>query len=338
MKRLNDYRIGRAPTHRPRSPWQPVARVAQVARLCANAAAFAALWLGLPDGPRPTQAQPHETREAAAAPAAAEAGAAAALPAELAKLATLPASQQARGLRAAARQGALEKLDDATLTALFQSLDPQAVPDYIAAGPIGYPSYEFTMLRQERIDGKWSDKPDHMLVKVTREPLRVYAKWLPDGAHGGQEVIYDSTKRADEMYGHLGGLLGKLPMWTALDGTLARAQSNHQVRDLGTEFIANLYLSEARKYRDAGVQKPTRIEAKTIGGVRVIALTYETPGRPLFYAKRATLGLDLRQPYFRTVESYDNDGRIFERVIFEKITPKSLGDSEFDPKNSDYHF
>ncbi|AOK47206.1 hypothetical protein WT60_10395 [Burkholderia sp. MSMB617WGS] len=272
--------------------------------------------------------------------AAVESGAPdAALAPELAKVAKLPVDQQARWLRTAAREGALEKLDDATLTALFKSLDPQTVPEYVAAGPIGYSSYEFTMLRQERLSGKWSDTPDHMLVKVTRGPLRVYAKWLPDSAHSGQEVIYDSTKRADEMYGHLGGLLGKVPMWTALDGALSRAQSNHQVRDLGTEFVANLYLSEAKKYREAGVLKPTHVEAKTIKGVRVVALTYETPGgRPQFYAKKETLGLDLRQPYFRTVESYDNDGHVFEKVVFERITPKSFDETAFDPKNPEYKF
>lgn len=302
-------------------------------RRLARASAAAALSLMLGHGAAHAQAN-------AEAPAAVESGAPdSALPPELEKVAKLPVDQQTRWLRTAARQGTLEKLDDATLTALFKSLDPQTVPDYVAAGPIGHPSYEFTMLRQERISGKWSDTPDHMFVKVTRSPLRVYAKWLPDGAHSGQEVIYDSTKRVDEMYGHLGGLLGKLPMWTAVDGTLARAQSNHQVRDLGTEFVANLFLSEAKKYRDAGVLKPTHVEAKTVKGVRVVALTYESPGgRPQFYAKKETLGLDLRQPYFRTVESYDNDGRVFEKVVFEKITPKSLDETAFDPKNPDYKF
>jgi hypothetical protein len=278
----------------------------------------------------------------AAGPAAADAtpaAEAAALPPDLAKVVKLPVEQQSRWLRTAARQGTLEKLDDATLTALFTALDPLAVPGYIAAGPNGYPSYEFTMRREERIRGKWPDTPDHMLVRTTREPLRIYAKWLPDGAHAGQETIYDATKRSDEMYGHLGGLLGKIPMWTAIDGTLARSQSNHQVRDLGTEYIANQYLTEGKKYLEAGVSRPTHVEVKTLGGVRVVALTYETPtGRPQFYAKKETLGLDLRQPYFRTVESYDNDGRIFERIVFEKIAPKPFDDATFDPKNPEYKF
>ena len=277
--------------------------------------------------------QAQETTDAASAAAGVT------LPADLAKVTREPVAQQARWLRTAAQRGTLAQLDDATLTALFKALDPLAVPLYIRNGPNGYPAYQFTMVRQERISGKWSDTPDRMLVKTTREPLRVYAKWLPGGAHAGQETIYDTTQRKDEMYGHLGGLLGKIPLWTALDGALARAQSNHQVKDLGTEFITNLYLTEGKKYQEAGVQRPTQVEAKTIGGVRVVALTYETPtGRPQFYAKKETLGLDLHAPYFRTVESYDNDGRIFERIVIEKIAPATLDESAFDPKNPDYAF
>jgi hypothetical protein len=265
--------------------------------------------------------------------------AAAPLPAELARVTRQPAAAQARWLRKAAQQGTLARLDDATLTALFEALDPQTLPAYIRNGPNGYPSYEFTMSRQERIRGKWSDTPDHMLVKTTREPRRVYAKWLPDGAHAGQEILYDASLRPDEMYGHLGGLLGKVSIWSQLDGVLARDQSNHQVKDLGTEFIANLYLSEAKKYRDAGVERPAHVDVRTIDGVRVVALTFESPtGQPQFYAKQETLGLDLREPYFRTIESYDNDGRIFEKIVIEQIAPKTFDDSAFDPKNPDYKF
>jgi hypothetical protein len=251
----------------------------------------------------------------------------------------LTLDQQVKWLRAAQQSGALEKLDDAQLVALFQSLDPLALPRYIKEGPNGYPSYEFTMSRSERVRGQWPDKPDHMLVRLTRDPLRIYAKWLPDGAHAGQEILYDESKRSDEMYGHLGGIMNVMPMWTSLDGTLARSQSNHQLRDLGTEYIASQYLAEGKKYIEAGLPRSTQVEVKTLDGVRVVTFTFETPtGQPQFYAKKETLGLDLRHPYFRTVESYDNDGKLFERVVFETITPKSFDDATFDPKNKAYKF
>jgi hypothetical protein len=251
----------------------------------------------------------------------------------------LTLDQQVKWLRAAQQSRTLEKLDDAQLVALFQSLDPLALPRYINEGPNGYPSYEFTMSRSERIRGPWPDKPDHMLVRLTRDPLRIYAKWLPDGAHAGQEILYDESKRSDEMYGHLGGIMNVMPLWTSLDGTLARSQSNHQLRDLGTEYIAGQYLAEGKKYTEAGLPRSTQVEVKTLDGVRVVAFTFETPtGQPQFYAKKETLGLDLRHPYFRTVESYDNDGKLFERIVFETITPKSFDDATFDPKNKAYKF
>jgi hypothetical protein len=256
-----------------------------------------------------------------------------------AQVGKLTLDQQVKWLRAAQQSGTLEKLDDAQLVQLFESLDPLALPRYIKEGPNGYPSYEFTMARRERIRGQWPDKADHMLVRIAHDPLRIYAKWLPGGAHAGQEVIYDESKRSDEMYGHLGGLLSVMPVWASLNGVLAHAQSHHQVRDLGTEYIAGQYLAEGRKYIEAGLPRSTLVEVKTIDGVRVVAFTFETPiGQPQFYAKKETLGLDLRHPYFRTVESYDNDGKIFEEIVFETITPKTFDESTFDPKNKAYKF
>ena len=257
----------------------------------------------------------------------------------VAQVGKLTLDQQVKWLRAAQQSGMLEQLEDAQLVALFQSLDPLTLPRYIKEGPNGYPSYEFTMSRSERIRGVWPDKPDHMLVRVAHEPLRIYARWLPDGAHAGQEIIYDESKRTDEMYGHLGGFMNVMPLWTSLTGALARSQSNHSVRDLGTEYIADQYLSEGKKYTEAGLPRSTQIAVKTIDGVRVVAFTFETPvGQPQFYAKKETLGLDLRHPFFRSVESYDNDGKIFEQIVFENITPKTFDDSTFDPKNKAYHF
>jgi hypothetical protein len=78
---------------------------------------------------------------------------------------------------------------------------------------------------------------------------------------------------------------------------------------------------------------------KTIDGVRVVTFTYETPtGQPAFYAKKEILGLDLRLPIFRTVESFDNDGDVFESVAFERIEEKSFDDLTFDPHNPEYRF
>jgi hypothetical protein len=256
-----------------------------------------------------------------------------------AQVGKLPLDGQVRWLTHAARSGMLANMSDTALISLFKSLDPLALPRYLKNGPNGYPSYEFTMLRRERIHGMWPTEADHMLVRVTRDPLRVYAKWLPDGGHAGQEILYDESARPNEMYGHLGGLLKVIAIWTSLDGSLARSQSRHSVRDLGTEYLTQQFLAEGKKFADAGVTRANNIEGKTIDGARVVAFTYETPsGQPDFYAKKEILGLDLRRPYFRTAESFDNDGKIFESIVFQNIAPKTFDDATFSPKNPAYNF
>lgn len=256
-----------------------------------------------------------------------------------ARIGALPLDAQVRWLQQAARAGTLEQLDDTQLVALFEALDPLALGRYIEAGPNGYTSCEFTMRREERIHGAWPARPDHMLVRLSHEPLRIYARWLPDGAHAGQEVLYDASKRRDELYGHLGGLFSPISIWAGLNGTLAQAQSRHRLTDLGTEYIARSFIAEGQHFAEAGITKPARIEAQTIDGVRVIAFTYASPpGASGFYAQRETLGLDLRHPWFRTIESYDEHGQLFERIVFEQIEPKSFDALTFDPKNPDYRF
>jgi hypothetical protein len=342
QKRLHSARIGGFGEGN--SQGEPAARSARVARLrpliaatlfaLVSAAVSNAVFAQTDDA---TSATPSSAATATAAASAANETQAPSVPPSQAGKLTL--DQQVRWLRQAQQSGALEKLDDAQLVALFQSLDPLTLPRYIQEGPNAYPSYEFTMLRWERIKGSWPDKPDHMLVRLAQDPLRIYAKWLPDGNHAGQEIIYDESKRADEMYGHLGGVLGIVPIWTSINGALARAQSNHEVRDLGTGFITRQFLAEGKKYVEAGVPRNLQISVQTINGVRVVAFTYETSvGQPQFYAKKETLGLDLRHPYFRTVESYGNDGKIFEKIVFESITPKTFDDMTFDPKNPEYKF
>lgn len=77
----------------------------------------------------------------------------------------------------------------------------------------------------------------------------------------------------------------------------------------------------------------------TVQGVRVVAFTYIAPdNQPGFYAKREVLGLDLAQPLFRSVQSFDRDGNLFESVVVEHVVPKQFDDSTFDPANPGYRF
>jgi hypothetical protein len=258
---------------------------------------------------------------------------------QAAQVARLPVERQVAWLSHAAQSGELEKLSDAQLIDLFGALAPDTLPRYLQSGTTRYREYEFEMFSQQRIRGRWQTQPAHMLIRYRQEPRQVYAKWLADGKHAGQEMIYDEKKEPGLLYAHLGGIMRLVSVWTPIDGASAKAQSNHTVRELSVGYVTDRFLAELKKYRAAGVEKPSKIEVLTDHGARVVAFTWETPdGHRDIYAKKARLGLDLRHPFFRTSESWDNDGELFEKFSFINVTPQHFDDAVFDPKNPAYKF
>ena len=259
--------------------------------------------------------------------------------ATLLQVSSLPVERQVAWLNHAAQSGDLEKLSDAQLVELFQSLAPATLPRYVEAGSARYREYEFQTYGQQRIKGVWQTQPAHLLVRYRQDPRQVYIKWLADSRNAGQETIYDETNDPKQLYAHQGGAFSFVSIWTPIDSGRALAQSHHTVRELNIGYVTDLYLSELRKYRAAGIDKPSKIEVLTEFGERVVAFTWETPtGQPQFYAKKVRLGLDLRHPFFGTSESWDNSGELFEKFTFVDVTPKHFDDSAFDPKNPQYRF
>jgi hypothetical protein len=254
-------------------------------------------------------------------------------------LASMDPQAQARWLAEAARDGRLEALDDTELVTLFKSISADGLAAYVKEGISCLDEYEFELWRQERIKQHWPARPEHLQVRYRQSPMQIYAKWLPDGPHKGQEVIYDENRRPDQMYGHLGGLLRALSFWIALDGPMAKTQSNHSLRDIGLQYVATSFETELAKFKAAGIRTPMQVEVEEQHGTRLVVFNWESPtGRPAFYAKRERLGIDLRHPWIRMVESFDNDGQPFEKIFYDKVVPRRFGDLAFDPKNPDYQF
>jgi len=201
-------------------------------------------------------------------------------------------------------------------------------------------AYEYSMFRQERVSGRWSDRPDHMLVRYQDNPRKVYAKWLPDGGHAGQEILYDETTDPDSLYGHAGGLLRLVSGKVAVDGSFARAQSRHSVRDLGLQFIGRTVDHDARSFREEGLTaKPTRIELMNVQGARMLAWTWVAPlGSPAHYAPRVRLLFDLQHPWPSGEVAWDERGKLLEMIRFEAVVPHHWNSSTFDPRNPAYGF
>lgn len=252
----------------------------------------------------------------------------------------LPTAQQTSLLARQTASGELAAMSDAQVLAVFDALQPDALVTWARQEINRFPDYEYSMTRQERLNGQWQDKPARMVIRYRHMPRQLYAKWLPNGAQAGQEIIYDETRRKDEMYGHLGGIMGFTSIWTTIDGTLAKSQSNHTVRDLGFQFVLSMLERDAKTLRDAGLpEKYSRIEIAQEQGTRMVALTWALPeGAPKYYAKKVQLMFDLKHPWPRAETAWDADGNMIEKIVFEKAVKKTFDAATFDPSNSEYKF
>ena len=248
--------------------------------------------------------------------------------------------QQARELLQRWQAGTLHALDDEALVQSFRALPPEVLATALALGASQHEGFEIWMKRQERIGGRWNDRPFLNHIKIRRQPLQVYVAWLSGGPKAGQEILYDARRRPDEMYGHLGGSLNVLSMWMSLDGSLARQNSRHGVQDLSPRFIADVVSAELQRYRAEGRSPQADvIEVATVAGQRCLALSWTPPsGPPAHYAARTRICLNLRQPWVLQVESWDAAGEIQERILFDKIVPATFTDTDFDPANPAYRF
>lgn len=252
----------------------------------------------------------------------------------------LTAREQAAAWRTRIDNHALLSLTDDQILALMNAMKPEAFVEYAKSDMIAEDAYEYSMFRQERVSGRWPERADHMLIRYQDSPRRVYAKWLPDGAHAGQEIVYDETTDPSSIFGHLGGRLHVVSGKVAVDGPFAHAQSHHSVRDLGLQFIARTVEHDARSFREEGLtEKPTRIELINAHGRRLLAWTWTAPsGPPAHYARRVRLVFDLQHTWPCGEAAWDEQGGLLELIRFEDVEPRQWSESIFDRRNPEYGF
>lgn len=234
----------------------------------------------------------------------------------------------------------IKDLDDAQLVARFQRLAESDLVAYLEAGAAKLNEYELWMSREERLNGQPIQKPFVNYIKYRHNPRQIYVKWLPESAKAGQEIIYDELKRRDAMLGHMGGAFNLMSTWIALDGSMARSNSAHSIRDIGLQGAIE-HIAEAARYRLAhsGPKQAAAVSVVRLNGERVVMLVWVAPaGDKGSYAHRSAIYLDLQRPLIRKIESWDEQDELLERIVFTKVNPARFSDLDFDPKNPAYSF
>ncbi|TDY26639.1 uncharacterized protein DUF1571 [Paraburkholderia sp. BL6665CI2N2] len=316
----------------------PAARCPAIARLLLYVLALTCL--AVATGAFAQPASPTAPASSATSAGCVDAGASHTVNADIDEFRCLPAREQAASLRTRIENHSILTLTDDQILALMDAMKPDAFVEYAKTEMIPDDAYEYSMFRQERVSGRWPERPDHMVIRYQDSPRRVYAKWLPGGAHAGQEIVYDETTDPDSIVGHLGGRLHVVSGKVAVDGPFAHAQSRHSVRDLGLQFIARTVEHDARSFREEGLsEKPSRIELMNAHGTRLLAWTWTAPsGPPAHYAPRVRLLFDLQHTWPSGEAAWDEQGGLLELIRFEDVVPRHWSETDFDRRNPEYGF
>jgi Protein of unknown function (DUF1571) len=248
--------------------------------------------------------------------------------------------EQGRALCQRLKSGELSGLGDAAAVRVFQGLPPAALAHCLQAMVDPLSSYELWVQRQERIDGSWNAKPWLNHLKYTHEPRRIYVKWLDGGPKAGQEMIYDETRRKDQIYGHLGGFMNVTSAWLSLDSSIIRSNTNHNLRDeLNLQFFVRTVKQRLMGMQASGAS-PKAIEVVSQAGKRQVSITLPpgvgTAARP--YTGKLRFAIDIDQAMVRQFEAWDAADTLIERVVVDRLKPTPLDAADFDPDNKAYNF
>lgn len=242
-------------------------------------------------------------------------------------------------LRPQIESGAFARLSDDEVVRHWRALPPSAVAAYLDGLVQPLNSYELRVQRQERIAGAWNAKPFQNVLKYTHSPRRLYVKWLDGGPKAGQEIIYDETRRKDQIYAHLGGMMNLTSVWLALDSPLIRGNTNHHVRDeLNLQFFVRAVTQRLKPMSEEAWGQAS-IEVLTVGKKRCVAVTLPaSTSASGLYAGKLRFALELDRVMVRLFEAWDAQQVMTERIVIDQLEARPMTDAEFDPKNPAYDF
>lgn len=189
-------------------------------------------------------------------------------------------------------------------------------------------TYSYLMAKRERVRG----------VLLEEQVIRVLAREQPfatrleyeTGPSQGRIVVFNSATSADHFRVREGGLLSIAgPLWLHVDSPMAKADSNHTIKEAGLGNLMSRLRREAQK-------------AAVLGGIQVTnegwneaghyCQLYVMPaGGKGFDAAKTRVCIDLAEGIPTRVESYAANGTLLERYAFSQLKPVQIASAALDP-------
>lgn len=189
-------------------------------------------------------------------------------------------------------------------------------------------TYSYLMAKRERVRG----------VLLEEQVIRVLAREQPfatrleyeAGPSQGRIVIFNSAASPDHFRVREGGLLSIAgPLWLPVDSPMAKADSNHTIKEAGLGNLISRLRREVQKAAPLG-----GIQASSEGWNEAghYCQLYVMPaGGKGFDSAKTRVCIDLSAGIPTRVESYAANGTLLERYAFSQLKPVQIANAALDP-------
>lgn len=198
-------------------------------------------------------------------------------------------------------------------------------------------NYTAVFHRVERVDGKLI--PKEVTFLKFKRPFKIYMRWITPNQ--GQESLYVRGANHNKIKAHGAGFASLIALNLDPNGSLAMKNSRHPITEAGLENLVKKIGSNLRRGLRAGELTSIDHGEHIVYRRKTRELEGILPRDPAkgYYCYRCIVDLDVETKMPIKTRIFDWNNQLVESYGYEnlKLNP-GLTDSDFDPKNPEYHF
>jgi hypothetical protein len=218
-------------------------------------------------------------------------------------------------------------------------LDPEAWLSEAEAAYDRVTSYTAVFHKQQRVAGKLLPE-ETILLKCRRMPLSLYMKWIK-APYKGSELVYVAGWNEGQVRAHRGGILRFVTRNLDPSDPGLMAGNLRPVTSTGIGYLLQAAAANIRKAIKVGELAFSEHGAETVYGrnTQVLGVVFPKEKAEDYDGYRYVINQDVESRIPIKIRIYDRDDQLVEHYGYENLDLNaSLTDTDFDPKNPEYHF
>jgi outer membrane lipoprotein-sorting protein len=199
-------------------------------------------------------------------------------------------------------------------------------------------TYTAIFHKQQRVAGTLL--PEETIFLKYRKPSGLYMKWIK-APYKGSELLYETGRNEDRVEAHRGGILRFVTRNLDPSDSALMAGNLRPVTSTGIGYLLETVAINMRKAMKAGDLTFTARGEETVYGrsTQVLEIVIPEKGAKGYAGCRLVINQDVESKILLRIRVYDCDAQLVENYGYENLDLNApLVDSDFDPKNPEYHF